>query len=99
MTTLENTSPSAVTRWWSGSDDSNRKNSGSAYIFRRDQGGAGNWGQIKKITALDADSDDCFGYNVSISGATVVVGAVADDDNGTASGSAYIFESKGKAMP
>ena len=54
-----------------------------------------NWGLVKKITAFDGAADDYFGYNVSISGDTVVVGAVEDDDNG----SAYVFESKGKAMP
>ncbi len=82
-----------------GSDDSNRNGAGAAYIFKRDQGGAGNWGLVKKITAFDGVANDYFGYNVSISGDTVVVGAVEDDDNGSASGSAYVFESKGKAMP
>ena len=66
--------------------------SGAAYIFERDQGGAGNWGQVKRITALDAAANDNFGYRVSISGDTVVVGADYDNDNGTNSGSAYIFK-------
>ena len=74
-----------------GSDDSNRNGAGAAYIFKRDQGGAGNWGLVKKITAFDGAADDYFGYSVSISGDTVVVGAVEDDDKGTNSGSAYIF--------
>ena len=34
---------------------------------------------------------DGFGSNVSISGETAIVGARDDDDNGSASGSAYIF--------
>ena len=35
--------------------------------------------------------DDSFGHSVAISGDTVVVGAIQEDDNGTNSGAAYIF--------
>ena len=66
-------------------------NSGSAYIFYRDQGGADNWGQVKKLTASDGAANDYFGFSVSISGDTAIVGAYGDDDNGVNSGSAYIF--------
>ena len=76
---------------WGGDDDGT--NSGSAYIFGRKQGGANNWGQVEKITATDAEENDRFGLSVSISGATVVVGAGADDDNGIDAGSAYVFTS------
>ena len=72
-------------------DDDNGSNSGSAYIFSRDQGGADNWGEFKKLTAGDGATDDFFGYSVSISGDTAIVGAYGDDDNGDYSGSAYIF--------
>jgi len=44
-----------------------------------------------KLLALDGASDDYFGYSVATSGDTVVVGAYGDDDNGSNSGSAYIF--------
>jgi len=73
-------------------DDDNGSNSGSAYIFERNQGGADNWGQVKKITASDGAADDNFGHEATISGDTIVVGAQLDDDNGNNSGSAYIFE-------
>jgi len=66
--------------------------SGSAYIFQKDQGGADNWGEVKKLTASDAAADDFFGYSVSISGDTVVVGAIFNDDAGSNSGSVYIFQ-------
>jgi hypothetical protein len=72
-------------------DDDHGVNSGSAYIFSRDQGGVGAWGEVGKLTASDGTSNDYFGHSVSISGDTVVVGAYADDDNGTNSGSAYTF--------
>ncbi len=60
---------------------------GSAYIFSRNEGGADNWGQTAKITAADGATDDHFGWAVAVSGDTAVVGALYDDDNG----SAYIF--------
>jgi hypothetical protein len=64
---------------------------GSAYIFSRNQGGADNWGEVKKLTASDGSVDDYFGWSVSISGDTVIVSAFYDDDNGENSGSAYIY--------
>ena len=73
-------------------DDGIGVNSGSVYIFERDQGGIGNWGEVKKLTASDSAAGDEFGISVSLSGDTVLVGARRDDDNGTYSGSAYIFE-------
>jgi hypothetical protein len=65
---------------------------GSAYVFQRNAGGPGNWGQVAKLTASDGAAGDRFGMSVSISGDTVVVGARLDDDNGDDSGSAYLFE-------
>ena len=45
-----------------------------------------------KITASDGVSYDRFGDSVSIYEDTLVVGVVGDDDKGSGSGSAYIFE-------
>jgi len=73
-----------------GNDDGGAY-SGSAYIFSRNQGGSDQWGQVKKLTASDADAGDYFGRSVAISGDTVVVGAWGNDDGGDRSGSAYIF--------
>jgi hypothetical protein len=73
-------------------DDDNGSQSGSAYVFGRNQTGADNWGQVAKLTASDGAAGDWFGYSVAISGDTVVVGAPYDDDNGAYSGSAYVFE-------
>lgn len=72
-------------------DDDDGGDSGSAYVFSRNQGGADNWGEVKKLTASDAAGGDQFGSSVSISGDIIVVGAHADDDLGTSSGSAYVF--------
>ncbi|MCP4658226.1 MAG: hypothetical protein GY856_22670, partial [bacterium] len=73
-------------------DDDAGSESGSAYIFERDFGGPGNWGQVKKLTAADAAAADEFGTWLAIDGSTVVVGSFHDDDAGTDSGSAYVFE-------
>ncbi len=47
------------------------------------------------MTAGDAADSDEFGYSVSVSGDTVVVGSRRDDDGGTFSGSAYVFTRSG----
>jgi hypothetical protein len=52
---------------------------------------AGNWSEIQKLLAADGEAGDFFGYSVSIYGDTVLVGAFHDNDNGVASGSAYVF--------
>jgi hypothetical protein len=66
-------------------------NQGSAYIFERNQGGADSWGEATKITASDGGFNDWFGYSVSISVDTIVVGAPYADGGGTDTGSAYVF--------
>jgi len=73
-------------------DDDNGSNSGSAYIFDLD----GN--QLAKITASDGAVDDRFGYSVAIGSGRIVVGARDDDDNGSNSGSAYIFDLDGNQL-
>ena len=62
---------------------------GSANVFRHD--GAA-WVQEQKLTASDGAAVDWFGFSVAISGDVAVVGAFRDDDNGTESGSAYVFD-------
>src|SRR6267142_2175930 len=64
-------------------------NTGAAYIFERNQGGAENWGQVQKLTASDAAANDYFGYSVAIDVDTVVVGAYGKNSY---IGAAYIFE-------
>jgi hypothetical protein len=64
---------------------------GAAYIFSVNEGGADNWGQVTKLTADDGEAGDFFGISVSISGDYVAVGAGGDDDNGSQAGAVYIF--------
>ena len=68
-------------------------NSGAAYIFERNEGGADMWGEVKKLTALDAATDDFFGQGTAIQGDTVVVGATQENPSfAPGNGVAYVFE-------
>lgn len=70
------------------SRDDNGTESGAAYIFRFD---GTNWIQEDKLLAPDGEESDFFGVSVVVSGDIAVIGALADDDNGYNSGSAYVF--------
>ena len=65
--------------------------SGAAYIFGRNQGGDDTWGQVTKLTALDGQSADMFGYSVALDGDYVVVGAAGKRGDGFFRGAAYIY--------
>lgn len=64
---------------------------GAAYVFYRHQGGADNWGEVKKLVASDRADSDGFGFAVSIDAATLVVTADGEDGSGTNEGAAYVF--------
>ena len=70
-------------------DDDNGESSGSAYLFTRNNGV---WSQQAKLTADDGAAIDQFGISISLSGDSLAVAANGDDDNGNASGSAYVFD-------
>ena len=64
-------------------------NTGSVYVF--DLEGT----QLNKITASDGASNHYFGNSVSIGSEKIVIGAYGDDDDGTESGSVYIYDLDG----
>lgn len=65
---------------------------GAAYVFYRDRGGPGAWGQVTKLTADDGMAVDLFGQSISVSGDVAVVGAVGADVGGNSDqGAAYVF--------
>ncbi|MBN1787750.1 MAG: hypothetical protein JW806_05085 [Sedimentisphaerales bacterium] len=74
--------------------DGNKANTGAAYIFERN---GSSWTEQYKLAASDGDSLDYFGKSVSINGGRCIIGALNDDDNGSQSGSAYIFEFNGSS--
>lgn len=67
-------------------------NAGAAYVYRFT---GKTWEFDQKLMASDADFMDEFGLAVSISGNTILVGARRDNDDGSNSGSAYIFQFDG----
>ncbi|NES66037.1 MAG: hypothetical protein F6K24_12630 [Okeania sp. SIO2D1] len=68
-------------------DDDNGWDSGSAYLFDTTTGNL-----LHKLTAPDGAAEDRFGWSVAISNNTALIGSHADDDKGTNSGSAYLFD-------
>ena len=69
-------------------DDDNGAYAGAAYVFEHTENG---WSQVQKLTAADGTAWDEFGASVAISGDYAIVGALGDEDGG----SAYIFERSG----
>ncbi len=79
----------------------NAISSGAAYVFTKT---GGNWPQTHFIKASNTEATDLFGFDVAISGDTIVVGAIGEDSNATVingdqnnngltdSGAAYIFK-------
>ena len=79
-----------VGAWW---DDDNGSRSGSAYVFTKPANGWATTSSFAaKLTASDGAAYDEFGLSVAVHGDTIVVGTWQDDDNGTESGSAYVYE-------
>ena len=67
--------------------------SGAAYIYDQNQGGANAWGQVKKLLNTNTVAGDHFGTSLAMYGDTVAVGAPLTDNGGLADvGMVYIFE-------
>ncbi|HIH29034.1 MAG TPA: hypothetical protein HA260_04435, partial [Thermoplasmata archaeon] len=70
----------------------NDSGKGAAYVFTR----TGTiWTQQARLLASDGAANDQFGYSVSLSGDTALIGAPTDDPVGSYSGSAYVFTRTG----
>jgi hypothetical protein len=54
-------------------------NAGAVLVFRRDLGGAGNWGLQATLTAPSPSSGDDFGGSVSVSGDVIAIGDVQSE--------------------
>jgi len=73
-------------------DPGGKTDAGSAYIFHFDDA---DWIQQPKLSASDRWTSDWFGYAAAISGDVALIGAYGNDDNGSSSGSAYVFRFDG----
>jgi len=72
--------------------DGSGEDSGSVTIFQKVDS---TWTEIARLEASDGDAGDYFGSSVALSGNTLIVGAMGDEEGGTYSGSAYIFQDTG----
>lgn len=69
--------------------------SGSAYVFRRDDK-TSQWTQRQKLIPNDIALTDHFGARLAMGADFILIGAPSDDDNGTDSGSTYAFRYDGR---
>ena len=73
----------------SRNDDDDGDASGAAYLYTFN---GTTWTETSKYIASDAAAGDRFGQGVAISDYYAIVGAPSNDDAGSSSGSAYIFQ-------
>jgi|GEM_PF-4608253 len=71
-------------------DDDQGGQAGAAYVFDYNSGSS-NWTQTKKITASDAAASDFFSVR-GLDGDRLLCGSAWNDDDGSGSGSVYIFD-------
>jgi hypothetical protein len=103
----EDSNQTTITNGPGASSNNSASNSGAAYVFVRS---GTNWSQQAYLKAPNAEANDWFGFSVSISGDTIVVGANQEDSNQTTitngttassdnsaseSGAAYVFVRSG----
>lgn len=67
--------------------DPTDSNSGCAYVFDATTGQ-----ELLKLLPDDGAINDEFGVSVAVSGSTAIVGSFHDDDHGSNSGAAYLFD-------
>jgi hypothetical protein len=73
-------------------DSTTASQAGAAMVYVRN---GSNWTQQAKLLANDGALGDKFGYSVTVSGDTVVIGAYNDDGPFADTGSAYVFTRSG----
>ncbi len=71
-------------------------NIGAAYVFRRTAPGV--WELEQTLFASDPAPGDEFGFDVTIEGDLAAISAPFDDDNGSTSGSVYLFRRDGSGV-
>ena len=73
-------------------ETANDADQGSVYVYERNIGGPNQWGTAAVLRAGDGRRFDRLGRSVAIDGDTIVAGATGDDDIGSGSGSAFVFQ-------
>ncbi|MBL0264780.1 MAG: FG-GAP repeat protein [Leptospiraceae bacterium] len=103
----EASNQTTITNGTTASADNSASFAGAVYVFKRT---GTTWAQEAYLKAPNAEAGDQFGYSVSISSDTIVVGAFAEDSNQTtitngttasadnsvsAAGAVYVFKRTG----
>lgn len=65
---------------------------GAVYVFKRDIGGADNWGYAGKVRPLDATESAQFGRSIALAGDLLAVGAPTRPEGGVYLGAVYLFK-------
>ena len=73
-------------------DNTGGSSAGAAYVYVRD---GDTWSLQQKLIASDAANFAQFGLAVAVTGDTIVVGALGDDDSGYGTGAAYVYHRDG----
>ncbi len=70
---------------------------GSVYVYERDSGGPGAWGEADRLASSSGAAGDRFGCAVDLDGDTALIGAHAVDTHsgGLNAGAAYVFVRQG----
>ncbi len=63
---------------------------GAAYVFKRQPDGT--WVQSAELEASDGSANDAFGFSVAVSQGQALIGVPNNDDAGSSTGSAYVFD-------
>jgi hypothetical protein len=73
-------------------DDSFVGTPGHVYVYQRDWGGVGNWGEVAKLTPSDGVMEDRFGSSLVLHGDLLLVGSYLHDGGATNGGAVYLFQ-------
>ncbi len=76
----EDSNQSTITNGVIASGDNSNTNSGAVYVYKRT---GASWAQEAYLKAINNGVSDFFGWSVSISGDTLVVGVSREDSNQT----------------
>jgi len=76
-----------------------RAASGEVFIYRRNEGGADNWGYVDSLVPTDNVFSTRFGFDVAIHENRIIVGAPYDMTFNFRSGAAYTFARSSESAP
>jgi len=90
---IDNSPGNGIVAVGAQSDNINGTTSGSAYLFDASTGVL-----LAKLLPSDGTTGDLFGSSIAIDNGIVAIGAPGDDDNGSESGSVYLFDMAGTLL-